>query len=412
MKTESLNKVKMTPVAGLETDIPNYPNEKFTSFGKPVAGLSTVAFYGSNTSKSHYGIYLQTFFNTGDVNGTLELVCNQSSPLPTIGNPTSIHELPHISDGQVYFLASNAATQGVYAYDMSTKEIGEIYVCAASEKLSKISASQGRVTFNKANAVNAEENGIWLIKKDNAASVIIKAGTQSPVQILGTPMNANYHLYNTGAPFIEGDHLVFVGELQSSVDNSIGQALIRYSVTNGGLLSILKDGDTLPTGEELVGKNAFASPLAFRDSVISCKVEYNSSDRSSTYYMAIGINADNSIINVAENDVTGPQGDLYTNEFASAPMTANGKVAFVSDVELKTAVPSTNLFINNSMNVLGTYIEGAIFPYNGKQYLQQIDQVGESFFGNMIAARCFWNDGLTGNEDLLGIYVFFLAEAM
>jgi hypothetical protein len=366
-----------------------------------------MAFYGANAA--HQGIYLQNFLVTTDLSQTtLEVVCDQSTGLPTIGTPTSFNEIPCIAEGGVYFAVSNGTTQGIYKYNISTKEIGEIYVCAASETLSQFSASGGRVTFEKSNAVNANDNGIWLIKNDNLAVVIIKTGLG--VQINNYPMDENYTLSKTGAPFLDGENLAFVGELKNNATNVTGQALVRYNLIALGLLAVLKDGDTLPNGNQLVGGTPFKSPLAFSNGLIATKVEYNTSNHSSTYHMVIGIDAQNNMYEVAKNDSKTHNGSLFTNEFALFPMTSGGRIAFVSDVELASDKPSTNLFGYNVIGgqVLETWIEGFTFPYSGKSYLQSMDHVGGSFSGNMIAARCFWNNGQSDNEDLLGVYAFFI----
>lgn len=412
MQTTVSNRVRMTPIAGTSTLIPNSSNLPFTAFGKPVAGQNSLAFYGSNGN--HTGIYYQPFFVlAADSLQNLEVVCDHTTDLPTIGKPTAIGQYPVIADGFVYFTANNGINQGIYAYNVFNKEIEELYLCPATEKLSEISASEGCVVFEKNNAANLADNGIWLINKNSLTSLIIKAGTQFPVQINGRPMDSNNYLYKTGRPYLDGENLVFVGELKNNPTGAIGQALIRYNLSAKGLLSVLKDGDTLVSGKELVGGTPFKSALSYHDGHIAVKVEYNTAGQSSTKHMVIMLNSGNSIAEIANKDVINPIAgiSLYTSDFALAPMTSKGKVTFVSDVELSSSVPSTNLFSNLSGG-LNSYIDGYTYPYKDVLYLQGIDQTVNSFFDTMVVARCFWNNGASGNEDNLGIYAFFLQEAI
>lgn len=404
-------KVVNAPMADTTTVMPGSNGLNFTTFGLPACGVGSVAFYGANGA--HSGIYYQPIMLVaGQVKAeSLTKVCDINTDLPTIGKPSLIDEHPVIDRGLLYFKASNGTTQGIYEFSMGTLQVSELYTCPASEVLGKLSTSQGAVTFEKQNAANDSDNGIWLINKNNLAKCIIKAGPQSPVQINGRPMDANNYLLKTGRPYLEGDDLVFVGTLKNNPTGDTEQALIRYNIAFGGLLSVLKRGDALPSGNVVAGHNSFNSPLSYRDGVVAFNIEYGSDDASSTKYMMVTVDKGNEVSEITYNDAINPVAgvSIYTSSFERPPMTAKGDVCFVSGVELTDATPSVNLFGNIGGN-LASYITGNNYPYKGKQCLENISHRGDAFVGNMIAARCFWNDGDSGNEDNLGVYVFYLSE--
>lgn len=411
MQAAASIQVNRLTIADTNTDIPDNDDLKFLSFGIPSIGSGKVVFYGANGDKC--GIYFQAIATdlVSENQQTLNLVCNLLSDLPTIGNPTSIDPDPVIDGKQICFKASNGITQGIYTFDTTTSEIGELATFPASENISSISAKNDMVAFQKSNAANGADNGIWLIQKNNLTKLVVGDNSNTPVQILGNPMNPNNLLIGTSRPYLSENHLIFVGKLQNSPTGKTEDALIVYNLAFKGLLSVLRKGDTLPSGNQVVGEHPFISPISYRDGYIACNVEYNNSDASSTKYMMILIDSQYDISEITAIDTINPVPgvSIYTSSFERPPMTSAGKVCFAAAVELTSNVPSTNLF-GNVFGSLSSYIEGYTYPYNGKSYLQKISHNGNGFDSDQVVARCFWNNGQSDNEDNLGIYLFGLSQ--
>ncbi|MEL6560008.1 MAG: hypothetical protein AAFQ94_17595 [Bacteroidota bacterium] len=411
MQTATSIQVSRLTIADTNTSIPGNDDLKFLSFGIPSIGSEKVVFYGCNGDKC--GIYFQSIATdlVSENPQALNLVCNLSSALPTIGNPTSIDPDPVIDDKQICFKASNGITQGIYSFNTTTSEIGELATFPASEKISSISAKNGMVAFQKNNAVNNTDNGIWLIQKNNLTRLVVGDNSNTPVQILGNPMNPNNMLIGTSRPYLGDNHLIFVGKLQNAPTGHTEDALIVYNLAFKGLLSVMRKGDKLPSGNQVVGKHPFISPISYRDGHIACNVEYNNSDASSTRYMMIVIDSKYEISEITAIDTINPVPgvSVYSSSFEQPPMTSSGKVCFAADVELTSNEPSTNLF-GNVFGSLSSYIEGYTYPYNGKSYLQKISHNGNGLDSDQVVARCFWNNGQSENEDNLGIYLFGLSQ--
>lgn len=412
MQTATSIQVSQSTVADTNTIIPGTSKLKFSSFGIPSIEQGNVVFYGADGP--NIGIYYQSVDSLADSekSATLNVVCDLSSNLPTIGNPSIIDQNPVIDGNTICFRASNGITQGVFAFNMTTSEIGELTTCPASEELSNISASNGMVVFQKQKAVNVSDNGIWLIQKNNLTKLLISDSAHTPVQILGNPMNPNNYLSATGRPYLDGENVIFVGQLTNSPTGNTEDALISYGITSKGLLSILRKGDQLPSGKQVAGDHPFQSGLSYKDGNIAFNVEYNDNDTASTKYMMILIDSQYTISEITTSDTINPVPgvSIYTSSFERSPMTSAGKVCFASGVELTSDVPSVNLF-GNLFGELGSYIEGYTYPYKGINYLQNISFGGNSLEENTVTARCFWNNGQSDNEDNLGIYLFAIAQS-
>lgn len=405
MIASSTKNIKMNVVAGKDTFIPNAGGLKFDEFGTPTAGSDCLAFYGANGS--HFGVYYHRFYNDY-VDAAMCAVCDQKTHLPTIGKPTSISEHVVIDGDGVYFVASNGVMQGIFVFNTVGGWIEEVYVCPFAERLSEISVDHGHVVFEKQECLKESDNGIWYIKPGGLAEKLVTPGLDALVQIKGNPMNANYSLHQTGKPSIGNGEIVFVGTLANCLTGRLEQALIRTNGA-GNLFSIIKSGDELKEDYHLIEK-PFTSSVAFQDGLIVLTVACRSASRLLESQKVLAINSNNVIHELAVNTDIGPNDELFTDTFARSPMTSSGKILFLSRVLLDLGYPSLNLFgySMGGFNGLETLIEGFVYPYQGKRFLQCIDHNSAGYCSNLFVARCYWNDGQMDREDCYGIYAYIL----